>query len=445
MNSKDLHSIYFVGIGGIGMSALARYFMSKGIAVSGYDLTCSPLTKQLEQEGASIHYYDAPELIPANLDFAVYTPAVPQTLNEMAELRQKGVKLLKRAEALGIISHSHHTIAVAGTHGKTTTTAMLSHIAKHSGTDTTAFIGGIANNIGSNITLGSSNSLLVVEADEYDRSFLQLSPNISIITSIDADHLDIYGNIEQLHESFNTFAAQTQDVVICHESISLNGINNMKTYGIGAHDYAISDVGYSNGLCTFNIEHHGHITHIYLPCYGLHNVMNATAAFAAAYEYGIEENSIVEALACYKGVKRRLDVRVNTPQHTYIDDYAHHPEEIRASITAIRSAFPDRKMTIIFQPHLFSRTRDFLDDFAEALSLADNVILLEIYPAREKPIEGINSSLLLDKIKIANKQLCKNETLLDTLRELKPELLLTMGAGNIDRFVEPIEKMMKTW
>ena len=427
------------------MSALARYFMQKGIAVSGYDLTCSQLTKQLEQEGAAIHYHDAPELIPSDLDFAVYTPAVPQTLNEMVTLRQKGVTLMKRAEALGVISRSHHTIAVAGTHGKTTTTAMLSHIAKHSGTDTTAFIGGIANNIGSNITLGGNDSLLVVEADEYDRSFLQLSPNISIITSIDADHMDIYGNLNHLHESFNTFAAQTKDVVICQESISLNGIHNVKTYGLGAQDYAISDVGYSNGICNFNIEHHEHTTRIILPCYGLHNVMNATAAFAAAYEYGIEEEAIVNALACYKGVKRRLDVRVNTTQHIYIDDYAHHPEEIRASITAIRSAFPDRTMTIVFQPHLFSRTRDFLNDFAEALSLADNVILLEIYPAREKPIEGINSSLLLDKIKIENKILCNDEMLLDTIGRLQPELLLTMGAGNIDRFVEPIEKMIKSW
>ena len=445
MNLKSLHSIYFVGIGGIGMSALARYFMRKGITVSGYDLTCSPLTQQLESEGAKIHYCDAPELIRNDIDLAVYTPAVPQSLNEMTTLRQKGIKLMKRAEALGLISRNHYTIAVAGTHGKTSTTAMLTHIALQSHTDTTAFIGGIANNTGSNIVLGGDDSLLIAEADEYDRSFLQLSPNISIITSIDADHLDIYGDLQHLHDSFNAFASQTSGCVICHENIKLNGIKNAITYGLGPCDYQISQISYHNGSSTFIISHHGQSTPIELPAYGLHNVMNATAAFAAAYEKGINANSIAAALSTYKGVKRRLDVRVNNARHTYIDDYAHHPQEIRASITAIRQAFPKRKMTVVFQPHLFSRTRDFINEFAESLSLADNVILLEIYPAREKPIEGINSAYLLSKITIAEKRLCANDELLDTLDNLKPELLLTMGAGNIDRFVEPIEKMIASW
>ena len=427
------------------MSALARYYMRKGLAVAGYDLTCSPLTKQLEQEGAKIHYYDAPELIPNDIDLAIYTPAVPQTLNELTAIKQKGTRLIKRAEALGLICRDHFTIAIAGTHGKTTTTAMLTHIFTYAKNDTTAFIGGIANNIGSNITLGTERSTLIAEADEYDRSFLQLWPNISIITSIDADHLDIYGNLERLNQSFNAFASQTSDTVICHEKIKLKDTSRVKTYGLGQCDYRISDISHHNGHSSFTISHHGHDNRIELSAFGIHNVMNATAAFAAAYEKGIDEKIIAEALSCFKGVKRRLDVRINTEKHIYIDDYAHHPEEIKASINALRNAFANRKMTLVFQPHLFSRTRDFLNEFGEALSLADKVILLEIYPAREKPIEGVNSSLLLGKISLGDKSICKNEDLMATLNEQKPELLVTMGAGNIDRFVEPIEKMIALW
>lgn len=427
------------------MSALARYYMRKGVAVAGYDLTCSPLTRQLEQEGAKIHYHDAPELIPNDIDLAIYTPAVPQTLNELDTIKQKGTRLIKRAEALGLICRDHFTIAVAGTHGKTTTTAMLTHIFTYAQNDTTAFIGGIANNIGSNITLGTEMSILIAEADEYDRSFLQLWPNISIITSIDADHLDIYGDLEQLSKSFNTFASQTSDTVVCHEKIKLNDTRRVKTYGLGQCDYRISDIIQNNGYSSFTISHHGHESRIELSAFGIHNIMNATAAFAAAYEKGIDEKAIAKALACFKGVKRRLDVRINTERHIYVDDYAHHPEEIKASINALRNAFTKRKMTLVFQPHLFSRTRDFLNEFAEALSLADRVILLEIYPAREKPIEGINSSLLLGKISLDDKSICKNEDLMATLDEQRPELLVTMGAGNIDRFVEPIEKMIALW
>ena len=445
MANNTLHSIYFVGIGGIGMSALARYYMRKGISVSGYDLTRSPLTEQLEREGARIHYCDAPELITDDIDLVIYTPAVPQSLNEMVAIRQKGIRMMKRAEALGMISRNHFTIAVAGTHGKTSTTAMLTHIATSTHTDTTAFIGGIANNIESNIVLGGDDSLLIAEADEYDCSFLQLSPNISIITSIDADHLDIYGDLEHLRDSFSTFASQTEGCVICHENAKIEGLRNMITYGTGDCDYRIGMAGYSNGRSSFSVSHHGTSTHIELPAYGMHNVMNATAAFAAACEKGIEANAIANALSTYKGVKRRLDVIVSNARHTYIDDYAHHPQEIKSSITAIREAFPDKKITVVFQPHLFSRTRDFANEFAETLSLADSVMLLDIYPAREKPIEGISSRLLLDKITTGDKRLCENDELLDTLEKLKPELLLTMGAGNIDRFVEPIKKMISSW
>ncbi len=445
MNDCKPHSIYFIGIGGIGMSALARYYMQKGVEVAGYDLTCSPLTKQLEAEGAKIHYNDAPELIPNDIDLAVFTPAVPQSLNEIQAIKKKGIKLIKRAEALGLVCRNHFSIAVAGTHGKTTTTAMLTHIFTHGQNNTTAFIGGIANNIGSNLILGTEGSTLIVEADEYDHSFLKLYPDISIITSIDADHLDIYGSINKLKESFNAFASQTKAIVISQEEIKLNGNNKIKTYGLGQCDYRINSISYESGYSIFTINHHNHDTSVKLSAFGLHNIMNATAAFAAAYEKGLAENDITSALACFKGVKRRLDVRVNTSNHIYIDDYAHHPEEIKASISALRNAFANKKMTVVFQPHLFSRTRDFLNEFAESLSLSDNVILLDIYPAREKPINGINSGLLLDKICLKNKRLCKDEELIDALNQLKPELLVTMGAGNIDRYVEPIEKMMTLW
>ena len=440
--------MYFLGIGGIGMSALARYYHSQGAEVSGYDLTPSPLTKQLEDEGLAIHYEDRPDLLPTLIDAVVYTPAVPKDLMEYQEILRRGIPILKRAEALGEISKSHYTIAVAGTHGKTTTTAMVAHILKENGVDMTAFIGGIANNFNSNLVLGRTDeSVLVAEADEFDRSFLQLSPNISIINSIDADHLDIYGDKKHLVESFNEFARLTNRCVICKEGLPLTfeGAPHLRFGFEPDNAFRAVDIKMHEGETDFVIQHHDTETPIHLLLAGTHNVLNATAAFCAAYELGLDANAIASALSSFKGVKRRFDVRVKNEKHCYIDDYAHHPEEIKSCLSAIKASFPSKRLTLVFQPHLFTRTRDFMDDFANSLAMADDLILLDIYPAREKPIEGISSQILLDRIPLEHKCLCPKEALINTIRQRKPELLVTMGAGNIDRFVEPLETMIRQW
>jgi len=446
MNNGEGHTIYFLGIGGIGMSALARYYRSLGYAIAGYDHTSSPLTRQLEHEGMAIHYEDNPKLLPALIDFVIYTPAVPKDLNEFETLRQSNALIIKRSEALGKISEHHFTIAIAGTHGKTTTTAMTAHILNACGTDTTAFIGGIANNFNSNLLLGKGkDSLLVVEADEFDRSFLHLHPDISVINSIDADHLDIYGDRSHLIKSFNQFAQLTKKQLIVKEGLEIEG-NNILHFGFGeGNDYRAELVTTKGGTTDFVIYGEGTKTKIHLPMAGRHNMLNATAAFVAARQIGIAANDIAEALATFKGVKRRFDIRINNEKHCYIDDYAHHPEEIRACLQAIRDAFPTRKLTLVFQPHLFSRTRDFMNDFAQILSMADELILLDIYPAREKPIEGISSKTLLDKVTLADKKLCQKEQLISLIDSEKPQLLVTMGAGDIDRFVEPLENLIATW
>ena len=439
------HSIYFLGIGGIGMSALARYYQSQGYAVAGYDLTPSALTRQLENEGMAIHYEDNTHLLPALIHFVVYTPAIPNTLNEMVELKRRGIRMMKRAEALGEISKAHFTIAVAGTHGKTTTTAMVAHILCENGKDTTAFIGGIANNFGSNLHLGQTeHSLLVAEADEFDHSFMQLHPNISIINSVDADHLDIYGDAEHIVKSFNEFAELTADTLICREGLPING--KSIRFGCGeACDYRATDIVSSEGITQFTLSGKGDSIRITLPMAGKHNIMNATAAFIAARQVGISAEGIAKALSSFKGVRRRFDIRVNNKKHCYLDDYAHHPEEIRSCLTAIKEAFPERKVTLAFQPHLFSRTRDFMDGFATTLAIADELILLDIYPAREKPIAGITSATLMERVSLAAKCVSTREDFVSLIEKKRPELLVTMGAGDIDRFVEPLEKMIATW
>ena len=410
------------------MSALARYYHSQGCTVAGYDRTPSPLTHLLEDEGMAIHYEDNPSLLPASIDLVIFTPAVPQDLNEIAEIRRRGLPLMKRAEALGTISKEHFTIAVAGTHGKTTTTAMVAHILKECGVDMTAFIGGIANNFNSNLHLGTTEkAILVVEADEFDRSFLQLDPNISIINSIDADHLDIYGDRKHLIEGFNEFAKLTKQYVIVKEGLDID-VPNKLTFGFGKD-------------CDYQVEQ----LNLPLSIPGKHNQLNATAAFAATTQLGLKLNDIIKALATFKGVKRRFDIRVRTNNYVYIDDYAHHPEEIKSCLSAIKASFPSKRVTVVFQPHLFTRTRDFMEDFAKSLAMADSLILLDIYPAREKPIEGITSQVLLDKVQLKDKSLCPKENLLATIEKLRPELLVTMGAGDIDRFVEPLENMISQW
>ena len=447
MTNGEGHTIYMLGIGGIGMSALARYYKSMGYAIAGYDRTKSRLTFQLEKEGMAIHYEDRPELLPESIDMVIYTPAVPHDLKEFEALRQRELPILKRSEALGKISKDHFTIAVSGTHGKTTTTAMIAHILNHSRLNTTAFIGGIAKNFDSNLLLGKpKDSILVVEADEFDRSFLQLHPDVSIIGSIDADHLDIYGDKEHLIESFNDFAKLTKRNVIVREGLKVEAWNKI-TYGFGDDcKYQIILGNSGSGYTMFYIKGEGQDKFkIIMPLAGIHNVLNATAAFIAARRIGVSRNAIAEALHTFMGVKRRFDVRINTEKYCYIDDYAHHPEEIRSCLQAIRDFYPNRRLTLVFQPHLYSRTRDFMDEFAEVLATADELILLDIYAAREEPIEGVSSQVLLDKIQMPDKKLVAKTQLIKLIDSEKPELLVTMGAGDIDRYVELFEELIKSW
>ena len=446
MKYGEGHTIYMLGIGGIGMSALARYYQNKGYSVSGYDRTPSPLTRQLENEGMAIHYEDNPDLLPVLIDIVIYTPAVPKDLKEFETLQKRNIKIMKRSEALGRISECYFTIAVAGTHGKTTTTAMVAHILHSCGKNTTAFIGGIANNFNSNLLFGEGEDiLLVAEADEFDRSFLHLHPDISIINSIDADHLDIYGDRKHLVDGFNDFAQLTKSKIIVKEGLAIQTDRDIR-FGFGEGcDYRAEIIKSEKGITDFMILGEGRKTEVRLPMAGDHNVLNATAAFIAARQIGVEAEAIAEAMASFKGVRRRFDIRINNEKHCYIDDYAHLPEEIRSSLTAARTSFPDKRMTLVFQPHLFSRTRDFMDEFASVLALADKLILLDIYPARELPIEGITSEALLGKVPMTDKRICTKSELIDLIDREKPELLITMGAGDIDRFVEPLEELIKTW
>lgn len=441
-------NIYFLGIGGIGMSALARYFYRKGAKVSGYDKTPSPLTKRLEEEGIAIHYEDNPNLIPDNIDLVIITPAIPSDSRELNCLREKDVKMMKRAEVLGEISRHNKSVAVSGTHGKTTVTALITHLLNYSERQITAFVGGIAKNIDSNVIIGDENDeFVVMEADEFDRSFLHLTPYVSVVTSIDADHLDIYGDELQLVEAFNQFVEKTlpDGVVVYNSSLPIKTNRKSISYGFEDADVMPRNVRILNEMTTFElVTKEGLSFGTYkMQLYGKHNVMNAMAAIITCLQLGLGLQQIKDALAAFQGVQRRFDIRYRDEKVCYIDDYAHHPEEIKATLKAVREIYPDRKMTLVFQPHLFTRTRDFIDKFAESLSLADSLLLMEIYPAREKPIPGITSSELLKKISCHEKQICQKEDLIATIKNLKPELIITMGAGDIDRFVPQIESLLK--
>ena len=453
MIDNKSHIVYFLGIGGIGMSALARYFNAQGYSVSGYDRTPSPLTKRLEDEGIAVHYVDDPSLIPEDIEFVVLTPAIPSNLLELNYLRDKGIRIIKRAEVLGMLSKQHKAIAIAGTHGKTTTTALVTHILMTANMKLSAFIGGIARNIDSNVVIGDNNDdLMVMEADEFDHSFLHLSPFVSIVTSIDADHLDIYGDYQHLVDSFNEFVNKTADdgLVVYHADLPITTQKKHITYGLENADVIAENIRIVNGFTTFDVvvADYGtisssmrNLSSLRMRLYGNYNVQNAIAAIIVCTYLGVSEEDIREGLATFKGVQRRFDIRVRNEKHVYIDDYAHHPAEIKAALLAARKVFPDKELTVVFQPHLFTRTRDFMDGFAESLSLADRVILLDIYPARELPIEGVTSAPLLEKITAKKKMLCKKEELLDTIKSIDTELVMTVGAGDIDRFVPQIERM----
>ncbi len=450
--------LYFLGIGGIGMSALARYFKAKGYEVAGYDRTPSPLTHCLENEGISIHYIDDPSLIPENIEFVVLTPAIPANALELKYLRDKNVRIVKRAEVLGMLSREHKALAVAGTHGKTTTTALVTHILMTADKRMSAFIGGISRNIDSNVVIGEDkDEFMVMEADEFDRSFLQLAPFVSIVTSIDADHLDIYGDYEHLVASFNEFVDKTSDdgLVIYHANLPIKTTKKHVTYGLENADVTAENIRIVDGETQFDfvvtansatqsvLSSLSATSSLSMRLYGNHNVQNALAAIIMCSYLGVSQEDIRKGLATFKGVQRRFDIRVKNEKHIYIDDYAHHPEEIKAALLAARKVFSDKELTVVFQPHLFTRTRDFMDGFAESLSLADRVILLDIYPARELPIEGVTSAALLERITSKNKMLCSKEELLDTIKSIEPELVMTVGAGDIDRFVPQIENMLK--
>lgn len=446
------NNIYFVGIGGIGMSAIARYYRFKGYNVSGYDRTPSALTRSLEEEGIAVHYEDDPSAIPGTPEdtLAVYTPAVPDSLQELQYLRAHGYRLIKRAMMLGEITAGQRCLAVAGTHGKTTTSTLVAHILTESGEGCSAFLGGVSRNYGTNM-LVSHTPTAVAEADEFDRSFLQLHPAMAVITSMDADHLDIYGDIEHIHEAFRAFASQVSGTLICKYGLPISSSDTpaaLRSYHLddSRADYRAENLRLDNlGHYTFDLHHPGGILQdIRVGTLGWVNVENSVAAAALCLEYGIGGDSIRHAIGTFKGAVRRLDEHINVPGLTYIDDYAHHPRELDAAISSIRGIFPGRKITGVFQPHLYTRTRDFAQEFAQALSGLDKVILLDIYPAREEPIPGVSSQLIFDSVTAPEKVLLSKDRLMEYLAAEDIDVLATFGAGDIDRFVAPICDMLKT-
>ena len=444
---QSIKKIYFLGIGGIGMSALARYFKYQGVEVSGYDKTKTTLTEELIKEGISVHYDEDISALSSNIDLVVYTPAVPKDHKEYEYFVKNNFPILKRSEVLGLITKDCYTIAVSGTHGKTTITSMITHILKMSEKSVISFIGGISKNYNSNLILSKENKIAVVEADEFDRSFLQLHPDIAIISSMDADHLDIYGNQNYLIESFRMFANQTREngKVFFKKGLTLNNLNSLvQTYSVQENaDYMAVDIQIKDGFFYFTINGPDSFNiHVKLGVPGLHNVENALVAAAVAVSMGVEPKIIKKALESFSGVVRRFDYRIKKENLIYIDDYAHHPQEIKACIHAARELYPNKKITGVFQPHLYSRTRDLAEGFAESLALLDELILLDIYPAREKPIEGVTSQMLCEKVKMKNKIVCKKENIIEELIKRKLDVLITIGAGDIDQLIIPIEKSL---
>ena len=448
MNSYK--NIYFIGIGGIGMSAIARYYKFKGCNVSGYDKTESELTEELIAEGIGVHYEDNTDFIPKDVEntLVVYTPAIPHDLKELVYVQEHGYTLLKRSKTLGEIAKGQRCLAVAGTHGKTTTSTLLAHIFTDSKVGCSAFLGGISKNYDTNL-LVSHNPTIVAEADEFDRSFLQLFPEIAVITAMDADHLDIYGDLKHVHEAFQAFAGQVSGTVITKLGLDITP-NHTKarimrySYNDPRADFYADNLRKDEcGYFTFNIKYpDGVIKDCRVGVPGWVNIENAVAASAIALVYGIDPEAIRHALGTFLGVKRRFDIHVNRPGYAYIDDYAHHPNEISTAISSMRDIFPGRRLTAIFQPHLYTRTRDFADEFAKALSAVDKLILLDIYPAREEPIPGVSSRLIFDKVTAPEKVLLKKEMLMKYLEDEKIDTLITFGAGNIDRFIPQITNLL---
>lgn len=450
---SDIKMVYFLGIGGIGMSALARYFKHAGVAVAGYDRTETALTQALVAEGIAVHYTDQPEWLAANLNPAntlvVLTPAVPAELQERVFVEENGFVIKKRSAVLGLICDEGRTIGVAGTHGKTTVSTMVAHLLKSSSQDCNAFLGGISKNYQTNLLLAADSQWMVAEADEFDRSFLQLHPELAVITSMDADHLDIYGDHSAIQDSFRAYARQVSGALLCKKGLPLTAAETSAsryfTYAVGEEaDFYAANVQLLDEAYCFDLIHpNGVLKNIRLNYPGLLNVENMTAASAIALLAGLTDDEIRTAVASYQGVKRRFDIRYRSDKFIVIDDYAHHPAELKATIASVKAMFAGRKLTGLFQPHLYSRTRDFAADFARELSELDELFLLDIYPAREKPIPGVSSSIIFDEVSAVQKRLVSRNSLAEQLNELEPGVILMMGAGDIDTLVEPVVEHLK--
>ncbi len=443
--------VYFIGVGGIGMSALARYFKTKGATVTGYDRTVTPLTQQLEAEDIDVHFEEDVNMIPKNADVVVYTPAIPSTHKELVYYKENNYTVVKRSDVLQWITESSYDICVGGTHGKTTVTTMIAHMLRDSGYGCNAFLGGIAANYQTNFW-SSDNNVDVIEADEYDRSFLKLSPDIAVITAMDADHLDIYGTLEEVE---NAFVAFTKRIHKDGCLISKYGLNRAGDLMAATHytfcydnkeaDVYADDIKVENGTYKYNvISKDWKLYDVELHMGGLHNIENSLAAITVCKYLKIDDDKIKKALKNFKGVHRRFEYVLKNSRHVLIDDYGHHPAEVKAALTGVRSLYPEEKMTVIFQPHLFSRTNDFAAEFAQSLDIADEVVLLPIYPAREMPMEGVTSQLILDKMQLPQKQVLDKNAMLDWVKLYKPQLVIMLGAGDIDALVQPVKEILKS-
>lgn len=456
MNVNTLKAVYFIGAGGIGMSALVRYFLSKGKKVAGYDRTPSELTQKLNEEGAAIHYEENTALIPDDFKqpettLIIYTPAIPANHQELTYFRENGFEIQKRAQVLGMLTRTERGMCVAGTHGKTTTSTMAAHLLHQSHVTCNAFLGGISKNYGTNLLLSDKSDLVVIEADEFDRSFHWLTPYATVITATDSDHLDIYGTHEAYVESFRKYTSliRPDGYLIIKKGIDLQpdvqpGVT-VYTYSNDEGDFHAENIRIANGEITFDfISPLGNIADIRLGVPVYVNIENGVAAMALAQIGGATAEEIRTAMATFQGVDRRFDFKIKNDRIVLLSDYAHHPAEIRQSVTSIRTLYPDKKITAIFQPHLYTRTRDFYKEFADSLSLLDEVILLDIYPAREQPILGITSQLIYDNLRPGiEKCLCKKEDLLDLLKNKHLEVLITLGAGDIDNYIPQISELLK--
>lgn len=456
MDVNTLKAVYFIGAGGIGMSALVRYFLSKGKTVGGYDRTPTELTRKLEEEGASIHYEDnvegiSQDFLDAQTTLVVYTPAIPAEHKELTFFRQQGFEVQKRAQVLGMLTRTERGLCVAGTHGKTTTSTLAAYLLDHSHVGCNAFLGGISKNYGTNLLLSDTSDFVVIEADEFDRSFHWLTPYASVITATDSDHLDIYGDHAAYVESFRKYTSliRPDGYLIVKKGIDLTpdvqpGVT-VYTYATNEGDFHATNIHTGNGEITFDyVSPLGNINGIRLGVPVYVNIENGIAAMALAQIAGATADEIRAAMLGFRGVDRRFDFKLKNDRIVFLSDYAHHPAEIRQSVYSMRMLYPDRKITAVFQPHLYTRTRDFYKDFADSLSLLDEVILLDIYPAREEPIAGVSSRLIYDHLRPGiEKSLCHKEDLLDTLRNKKLDVLITLGAGDIDNYVPQIYEILK--